>query len=320
MLVRDVEMFIEHCELKELSQKTIGSYEQTLRLLMLYLDEQGITRTEKITHLDIQRYVKNIKERGKYTVASNPNSGNYQERRMDFGKKVSDVTINNYLRNMSAFFNWCVEEDLILRSPVKRGDFIKVERKPLEFVSDEDFKRLLRNMNTASFSEYRDSIIVQLLLDTGMRINECLLIQVSDVDLPKRCIYLPAENTKGKKGRYVFYSDKMATLLQRWMKYKDRYRDSDFLFCTNKGKRVQVSNFETNVRKYAHRIGLKDIHPHVFRNNFAKRFLMSGGDIYTLSKILGHSSVTVTEQAYLDITQDDLAEMYRKHSPLKGIR
>lgn len=313
-------MFIEHCELKELSQKTIGSYEQTLRLLMLYLDEQGITRTEKITHLDIQRYVKNIKERGKYTVTSNPNSGNYQERRMDFGKKVSDVTINNYLRNMSAFFNWCVEEDLILRSPVKRGDFIKVERKPLEFVSDEDFKRLLRNMNTASFSEYRDSIIVQLLLDTGMRINECLLIQVSDVDLPKRCIYLPAENTKGKKGRYVFYSDKMATLLQRWMKYKDRYRDSDFLFCTNKGKRVQVSNFETNVRKYAHRIGLKDIHPHVFRNNFAKRFLMSGGDIYTLSKILGHSSVTVTEQAYLDITQDDLAEMYRKHSPLKGIR
>ena len=320
MLVRDVEMFIEHCELKELSQKTIGSYEQTLRLLMLYLDEQGITRTEKITHLDIQRYVKNIKERGKYTVTSNPNSGNYQERRMDFGKKVSDVTINNYLRNMSAFFNWCVEEDLILRSPVKRGDFIKVERKPLEFVSDEDFKRLLRNMNTASFSEYRDSIIVQLLLDTGMRINECLLIQVSDVDLPKRCIYLPAENTKGKKGRYVFYSDKMATLLQRWMKYKDRYRDSDFLFCTNKGKRVQVSNFETNVRKYAHRIGLKDIHPHVFRNNFAKRFLMSGGDIYTLSKILGHSSVTVTEQAYLDITQDDLAELYRKHSPLKGIR
>ena len=313
-------MFIEHCELKELSRKTIGSYEQTLRLLMLYLDEQGITRTEKITHLDIQRYVKNIKERGKYTVTSNPNSGNYQERRIDFGKKVSDVTINNYLRNMSAFFNWCVEEELILRSPVKRGDFIKVERKPLEFVSDEDFKRLLRNMNTASFSEYRDSIIIQLLLDTGMRINECLLIQVSDVDLPKRCIYLPAENTKGKKGRYVFYSDKMATLLQRWMKYKDRYRDSDFLFCTNKGKRVQVSNFETNVRKYAHRIGLKDIHPHVFRNNFAKRFLMSGGDIYTLSKILGHSSVTVTEQAYLDITQDDLAEMYRKHSPLKGIR
>ena len=48
MLIRDVEMFIEHCENKGLAAKTIGSYEQTLRLLMLYLDEQGITQTEKI--------------------------------------------------------------------------------------------------------------------------------------------------------------------------------------------------------------------------------------------------------------------------------
>ena len=161
---------------------------------------------------------------------------------------MSDVTINNYLRNMSAFFNWCVEEGLILRSPVKRRDYIKVERRPLEFVSDEDFRKLLRNMNTASFSEYRDYIIIQLLLDTGMRINECLMIQVTDVNLPKRYIYLPAENTKGKKGRHVFFSDKMATQLQRWIKYKDRYRDSDFLFCTNKGKFLEVSNFEKNDR------------------------------------------------------------------------
>lgn len=50
MFARDVEMFIEHCKNKGLATKTIGSYEQTLRLLMLWLDEQGITQTEKITH------------------------------------------------------------------------------------------------------------------------------------------------------------------------------------------------------------------------------------------------------------------------------
>lgn len=166
MLARDIEMFIEHCGLKGLSTKTINSYEQTLRLFMQYMDEQGILQTEKITHLAIQCYIKNIKERGKYTVTTNPNSGNYQDHRVDFGKRVSDVTINNYLRNLRVFFNWCVEEELILRSPVKKGDFVKVERRPLEFVSDEDFKRRLKSMNSASFSEYRDSIIIQLLLDT----------------------------------------------------------------------------------------------------------------------------------------------------------
>lgn len=167
MLARDIEMFIECCGLKGLSTKTINSYEQTLRLFMQYMDEQGILLTEKITHLAIQGYIKSIKERGKYTVTTNPNSGNYPDRRVDFGKRVSDVTINNYLRNLRVFFNWCVEEELILRSPVKKGDFVKVERKPLEFVSDEDFKRLLKSMNSASFSEYRDSIIIQLLLDFG---------------------------------------------------------------------------------------------------------------------------------------------------------
>lgn len=105
MLARDIEMFIEHCGLKGLSTKTINSYEQTLRLFMQYMDEQGILLTEKITHLAIQGYIKSIKERGKYTVTTNPNSGNYPDRRVDFGKRVSDVTINNYLRNLRVFFN-----------------------------------------------------------------------------------------------------------------------------------------------------------------------------------------------------------------------
>lgn len=320
MIFRDVEMFLDACELKGLSEKTVGSYEQTLRLFVQHLDKNGVTHTEDVTHLMIREYIKEIRERGKYTTGTNQQSGNYLEHRSDYGKAVSDVTINNYLRNLRVFFNWCVEEDILRKSPIRKGDFTKVERKPLEYVSDEDFKRMLKEMDNSKFSEYRDSVIIQLLLDTGMRVGECLLIQTDDLNLVKRCIFLPAENTKGKNARYVFFSDKMAGQLRRWIKYKDRYRDSDYLFCTNQGKAIQVGNFETNVRKYAKRVDLKNIHPHVFRNNFAKRFLMNGGDIYTLSKILGHSSVTVTEKAYLDLTEDDLAEMYRQHSPLKNMR
>ena len=62
MLERDIEMFIEHCGLKGLSTKTINSYEQTLRLFMQYMDEQGILLTEKITHLAIQGYIKSIND------------------------------------------------------------------------------------------------------------------------------------------------------------------------------------------------------------------------------------------------------------------
>lgn len=62
------------------------------------------------------------------------------------------------------------------------------------------------------------------------------------------------------------------------------------------------------------------ITPHCLRNNFAKRCLMNGMDIYTLSWILGHSSVTVTEQAYLDLTDDDIGRKYQNYSPISAIR
>ena len=73
-------------------------------------------------------------------------------------------------------------------------------------------------------------------------------------------------------------------------------------------------------RNYGDRIGLDNIHPHMLRNNFSKRFLMNGGDIYTLSKILGHSSVTVTEEAYLDLQDEDLRIQYQKYSPLQNLK
>lgn len=55
------------------------------------------------------------------------------------------------------------------------------------------------------------------------------------------------------------------------------------------------------------------------RNNFAKRCLMNGMDIYTLSRILGHSSVAVTEQAYLDLTDEDLGKRYQHYSPVGAL-
>lgn len=321
MYFYDIEAFMRHCSRKGLSPKTMASYEQSLRVFGAFLEQQEIRQTERIRHLHIESYISYLYERGKYTICTvpEPRSNNYLDRRKDYAKKISSVTVNNYLRYMSAFFNWCVEEEIINKNPIKQNDFIKVERKPQEFVTDADFKRLMGCMDKSKFSEYRDSVIIQLLLDTGMRCGECLATRMENVDLSKGYIYLPAEITKGRKGRFVFYSAKMCRALRRWIQYKDRYRDSEYLFCTNKGKPIQVCNFEANVRKYTQRVGLKNIHPHCFRNNFAKRFLMDGGDIYTLSKILGHSSVTVTEKAYLDISTDDLREMYQKHSPLENM-
>lgn len=319
----DIDDFMDYCTAKNLAEKTINSYEQTLRLLSRYLIEvQNVKSAEDTKELHIREYIKYLQDRGKYTVTSNEETKNinFPENREDYGKKIEITTINNYIRNIKVFYNYLYKNRYITSNPLTRIKEIKCSRKVVGFIKNDEFNRLLRIFDLSKFHEYRDYIITQLIFDTGMRLGETLLIQEKDIDYINRTILLPSENTKGKKDRYVFFSEEMLKQLRRWLKYKDRYRQSEYIFCTNKGKPLSVSNYETNFKKYGVRIGLEEIHPHMLRNNFAKRFLMQGGDIYTLSRILGHSSVKVTEEAYLDLDTNDLRTNYQRYSPLANLK
>lgn len=318
-----IDDFIDYCVAKGLSKKTYSSYEQTLILFARYLkDKCDITDTALVTTNVINDYIRYVRERGKYTVQGYDLSVkyNFPQNRTDYGKRVSDVTINNYIRNIKVFFAYLQEYGYIKVNPARKVKHIKVVRKPLRFLSDSEFKQLLNAMDLSKLHEYRDYVVIQTLIETGMRIGECLLIRVEEIDFNDKVILLPASNTKGKKSRYVFFSPKLAYELRRWLKYKDRYLETELLFPTNRGTPLGVRNFERNLRCYSERADLKDIHPHCFRNNFAKRFLMSGGDIYTLSRILGHSSVSVTEAEYLDLDVTDLRKQYIQHSPLSNMK
>lgn len=188
-------------------------------------------------------------------------------------------------------------------------------------MTDEEYKKLINKIDISKFIEYRDYIIINLIMDTGMRLSECLSLTINDIDLVRRTILLNAEVTKGKKDRFVFYSERMSKLINRWIKFKDALKDTDLLFPTQRTTMLTAANFEKNFRVYRERARIKkNITPHTLRNNFGRRFLLNGGDIFMLSKILGHSSVTVTEKAYLDITTEDIREKYKRFSPLENMK
>ena len=319
-----MEDFLSYCQSKGLSQKTIFSYDQTLKLFAKYLEvEHDITDASLVTEQVIREYIMSLQERGKYTVVSKEDTKkwNNPDVRADKGKPITKSTINNYIRNIKVFFNFLDEYDMIRKNPVKKIKQLRNPRKAKDFINDRDFNNLIKCLDLSKYSEYRDYTIIQLIIDTGMRLGECLLLQMQDIDINERCIVLKAENTKGKAERVVFYSSEMGVLMRRWIQFKDRYVESEYLFPSKTYKtKIRVSNFEKNFRMYCSRIGLKDVTPHTLRNNFAKRFLMAGGDIYTLSRILGHSSVTVTEKAYLDLTDKDIKKNYQRYSPLAQLK
>ena len=315
--------FMLYCRSTQLREKTMSSYEQSLHLFGRWCaDELKIYTVDKITENVIRKYIDDLQNRGKYTFYVNDLSKkkNYPDRRRDYRKPVSVTTINNYIRNIRVFFNWLEREYIIRKNPMKRIRQLKYNRQAKVFLSDEDLKKLLSKFDKSYFTEHRDYVMIMLMLDSGMRLGECSTLLVTDLELARKRINLRAEETKGRKDRTVYFSPKTESVLRRWLQFKDRYVESDYLFPVKEhGGAISVGNFETNFKRYISRAGLdEDYCPHCLRNNFAKRCLMNGMDIFTLSKILGHSSVEVTEQAYLDLTDDDISKQYHRASPLSG--
>lgn len=315
---------MHHCHLRQLRPKTMLAYEQTLKLFGVWLaDTVDVTRVEDIREKHIRAYLEELQERGKYTQVSDQKAQNYNcpQNRRDYCGRISNTTINNYIRNLKAYFAWMVEMEMLTISPLRRVKPLPEERKPKEYMDDDEVKRLLKCMDKSYYTEYRDMIAIMLMLDAGTRLGETLTIEVEAVDLKEQTVVLCADKTKGRKERTVFFSEMTARELRRWLQFKDRYCESPYLLpIKSTGRTLGTCDFEKNFRKYVLRAGIKKrVSPHTLRNNFARRCLMAGMDIYTLSRILGHSSVTVTEKAYLDIADQELMTKYRRFSPMENI-
>ena len=104
-----VDNFMLYCRTKQLRQKTMSSYEQTLRLFQRWLKEElCIEKVNEVTEPIIRKYLDSIMERGKYSFYADDSGKekNFPSRRRDYRQTVSAVTLNNYIRNLRVFFNW----------------------------------------------------------------------------------------------------------------------------------------------------------------------------------------------------------------------
>ena len=313
-----------YCRSKQLRAKTMGSYEQTLRLFERWCAEMmNIHLVTDVTEGVIRHYITDLQERGKYSYYADASRKelNCPDRRRDFRQPISTTTINNYLRNLRVFFNWLEDDYILKKNPMKKVRLLKNNREAREYLSDDEFRKLISRMDRSYYPEHRDYVMIVLMFDTGMRLGECSCLLMTDIDLASRKIMLRGEVTKGRQDRVVYFSTKTEAILRRWIQFKDRYVESDYLFpVKGSGNHIKVGNFEGNFKRYLMRCSINEkFTPHCLRNNFAKRCLMNGMDIFTLSKILGHSSVTVTERAYLDLNENDICNRYQNFSPFSTI-
>jgi integrase/recombinase XerD len=211
---------------------------------------------------------------------------------------VADATVRRDLAFLGSVFTAAIRRGWVDTSPVTAFDkrALKESRPRIRFITREEFTRLL-DMASASLKP-----ILVLAVETGMRKEELLSIRLEQIDLRRREVHL--EITKTSSPRRVPLSVTAADTIRSLLEKRNR-PSSRFLFCKATGDRVGDPKKAFN--NACDRAALIDFRFHDLRHTFASWWVQGGGDLYRLSRILGHATLQMTTR-YGHLRTEDLHE------------
>ena len=255
---RIINTYIASMRLEGRSEKTLKQYYDALTKL---LDE-------------IPKNIKDIKTNDiRYHLA------HYQSTH-----KVSNATVNNKRKFLSAFFVWATKEEIIDRNTMLKINSIKekyVTKKPFSDIELAKIRDVLKND--------REKALVEFLLSTGCRVSEVAGLKVEDVNFRDgECVVCG----KGNKERTVYINNKAMYYLERYL--PDKMDASRPLFLNGWGKSMAKGNIEQLMRDIGKRAGVSKVHPHRFRRTMATNAMKRGMPVQYIQVILGHSKLDTT--------------------------
>ena len=152
----------------------------------------------------------------------------------------------------------------------------------------------------------RDMALLTLLLGTGIRVSECVGLDIDDVDFKNNGIKI---HRKGGAEVVIYFGDEVRDALLRYMEERNQITALDgstnALFLSLKRSRINVRSVENLVKKYSKLVtNLKNITPHKLRSTYGTALYRETGDIYLVADVLGHKDVNTTKKHYAAIEDD----------------
>lgn len=230
---------------------------------------------------------------------------------------VNQQTINSYLRGYRAFGNYSEEQGYIkyFRCPIK-----EIEPPIKQVYTDRELEKLLVKPDIRCYSEYRNWVIINLLLGTGARANTIINIKIGDVDLEEGYVFF--NTTKAHKVVRIQLTKKLKGVLSEFITYWRTGGDldeDDYLFANEYDEQLTRGGLSNAIANYNKRRGVEKTSIHLFRHCFAKNWITSGGDIIRLAKILTHSELEMVKR-YANLYDNDMENAVEEHSTLSKLR
>lgn len=290
------------------SSRTRIAYAYDLRVFFNFLHENNTVFSEKAIHaitlsdlesltpMDIEEYLDFVKV---YADKANKAHTNAQQ------------AIKRKLASLRTFYKYFYMKELIHYDPVKLVAMPKLHEKNIVRMDADEVAELLDNVESGNkltktqqaFHEknrVRDLAIMTLLLGTGIRVSECVGLNISDVDFKNAGISI---HRKGGKEVTVYFGEEVEEALKTYLLERNTMTaesgHEQALFLSSQRKRLNVRSVENLVKKYTQTVTTsKNITPHKLRSTYGTSLYRETGDIYLVADVLGHSDVNTTRKHY----------------------
>lgn len=292
--VYDIRIFLEYIyhNIPELSQLNA-------------LQDITLEHLAEVTPKDIEKYLEYLtyyeKEQKPDHMISHQNGQNGKARK---------------LASLKTFYKYFYRQQLITKNPTSFVDMPRIYEKPIIKLEIDEVANLLDLVENGDkltskqkiyhkYTKKRDLALFALLLGTGMRVSECVGINVEDIDFNYNGVKI---TRKGGNTTIVYFSKEVERILREYLEERKKMvcKDPDNpLFLSIQNKRLSVRSVQILVKKYTSLLtNLKKITPHKLRTTYGTQLYQETGDIYLVADVLGHKDVNTTRKHYAKMDDD----------------
>lgn len=301
MLLEDsVKEFLFECQIRQYTKKTVKGYRNGLEFFMNYL--------KQIHHLTDIEQVKEYHLKAFFA---------YQVKR-----KRKESYLNGLIKVFRAFWKYLIEEDYVSDNPMLKVSWMREPKTIIKTFSDAEVKRMLNVYPETDYMNMRNKAIMAMLFDTGIRCFELCSLPTDAIKDNYITIY-----GKGKKERQVGKSPYLSKILMKYdrmKKYYFEFKNVKFnnYFLSRTGRPLTVEAVERIVKIAGNTAKVENTircSPHTCRHWFAQAQLRNGIDVYSLSRLMGHENIKITQRYLEGLRDNQIVDESIKTSPLMNL-
>ncbi|MBT2582004.1 site-specific tyrosine recombinase XerD [Planococcus sp. ISL-109] len=280
---------------RQLADNTLISYTRDLKAYLQFMGEvEQLQSLGKIERVHILNYLRHLQEMAK-----------------------NSRTVARHISSIRSFHQFLIREKRSGSDPTVHLEMPKMDKKLPNVLSVEEIDALLESPDTSKASGLRDRAMLELLYASGMRVSECINLDIEDVHLTMGFVRCTGKGGKERiipLGRAALEANREYIESGR-LEMRNTSEKTDALFINQRGKRLTRQGFWKLLKQHTKKAGIqKELTPHTLRHSFATHLIENGADLRAVQEMLGHADISTT-QIYTHVSKTRLKDVYSQFHP-----